>query len=198
MKKLLLSLSAFFVFITAKADSPLTSTDLARGYQDNKYVIIAKNAKGIINDELVAFLASGGNIAEKMAVINTLSWGDHAMSNAKIFHGYLIDKKKSEEKFNPSDNLCLAYLLGLGNYFKVTEAKKYAELAVAKNSKSFTFQIILALIKAQEYFETDWCMVYRVCADVKTNTGLKQDMAPSSVTAIFEYIDLYKNDCKGR
>ncbi len=198
MKKVILSISAFFFFLVLKADSPLTSTDLARGYQESKNVIAAKGAKGILSDELIQFLAGSGAIAEKIAVINTLSWGDNAMNNANKFKDFLMNKRKSEDKYSADENLCLAYLYGLGNYFKVTQAKKYAELAVGKNPKSFTFQMVLALIKAQEYFESDWCMVYKVCADVRSNTELKQDMAAPSITGIFEYIDLYKNDCKGR
>ncbi len=195
MKKVLLSISAFFFFILLKADSPITSTDLAKGYQESKNVIAAKAANGIITDELIQFLAGGVDIAEKMAVINTLSWGDYAMTNATKMFDYISLKRKTEDKFTASDNLCLAYLYALADYHKMAKPKKYAEAAVAKNSKSFTYHIILALIKAQDYFESDWCMVYKVCAEVKANTALKQDMAQPSVTGIFEYIDLYKADC---
>jgi hypothetical protein len=198
MKKLILFLLCAGVTVLVKADSPLTSTDLTLGYTNTKNVQEAKNANGTINNNLLKFLAGKGEIAEKMAVICQLGWGDQAMSNAMAFSDYLVKQKKSENKYTGDDYLCLAYIYALGNYFDMTEPLKYATKAIEKNEKSFTFQIISALIVAQVYLDDQnkWCDVFKVCDSVRTDPSLTQDMAAESVKGIFDYINMYQEECK--
>ena len=197
MKKLILILAFFTTSIFIHADSPLTSTDLTIGYQGSDFVLEAKNSGGVINEKIMNFLIGKGAIGEKMAVICQLGWGKSAMQNYKTYLQFTFDKRFTESKFTADDRLCLAYLAALGNYFDVTEAKMHSSQAVKKNSKSFTFQIIHALICAQEFLDQfKWCDVYKVCDAVRTDKKLKQDMAQGSINGIFEYIDLYKEECK--
>jgi hypothetical protein len=181
-----------------RADSPLTSTDLTLGYTNTKNVQEAKMANGTINNKLLKFLVSNGAVAEKMAVICQLGWGDQAWSNAVAFNDYLIKQKKSEDKYTADDYLCLAYIYALGNYFDMNDPLRYATKAIEKNEKSFTCQIISALIVAQVYLDdqSSWCDIYRVCDSVRTDPSLQQDMAAESVKGIFDYINIYKDECK--
>jgi len=195
MKKVLFFCFSLILFTTLKADSPLTSTDLSKGYEANKWVVEAK-ANSLITDKMSQFLIGKGSLGEKLAVICTLGWGENAAMNAYNFSVYLT-KKKPTSKRTGDDYCCLAYLQALGNYFDVKEAKMTAEFAVDKNPESFGCNIIFALIKAQEHLHNNtWCDVFKVCEAVRTNTNLKQDMKPEAVKGIFDYINIYKEECK--
>lgn len=110
---------------------------------------------------------------------------------------YLMENKKVETQTG-DDYCCVAYLSALGNYFDVNDALKDAEKAVKMNPKSFTVQIIRALIQAQALMDSpsNWCQVYKVCDEVRNNKSLKQDLAAASVAGIFDYINIYKEECK--
>jgi hypothetical protein len=196
MKKLIVLCFAWVLVQVAKADSPLTSTNLSLGYESSKWVTQAKTNTGPITGDLVKFLAGKGDLGEKLAVICTLGWGDNAATNAFEFSSYLA-KNKPAKKRTADDYCCLAYLQALGNYFEVKEAGYTAELAVEKNPNSFCCQIIWALIKAQQYLHNNtWCEVFKVCEEVRINTTFKQDMKPEAVKGIFDYINIYQEECK--
>ena len=61
---------------------------------------------------------------------------------------------------------------------------------------SYTFNIITALIKAQKAFDTDWCKVYILTDNVRKDKSLIGDMDIKAIAIIFDYMDLYKEDCK--
>lgn len=188
----------FIGFTTSlKADSPLTSTDLTKGYETSKWVIEAKANNGAITNGIMEFLANKGDIGEKVATICQLGWGENAGLNASQFMLYLMENKKVETQTG-DDYCCVAYLSALGNYFDANDALKDAEKAVKMNPKSFTVQIIRALIQAQALMDSpsNWCQVYKVCDEVRNNKSLKQDLAAASVAGIFDYINIYKEECK--
>lgn len=186
-----------------RADSPLTSTDLTLGYTDSENVAAAK-ASFVINESVLKFLTGNGPIAEKMAVICQFGWLSGSYNNATIFSEYLLKLRKSESNYTGDDYLCLAYIYALGNYLytdkemDMTEPLKYSAKAIEKNGKSYTFQIIRALIVAEvyNYDVKKWCDVYKVCDAVRTDKSLKQDMASASIKGIFDYIDIFKDECK--
>ncbi len=86
----------------------------------------------------------------------------------------------------------MAYLQALDNYFDVSQAIIFAEQALTKNPKSYTFNIICALIKAQLAFDSDWCKVYSLTNEVRLYESLFKDMDEEAIKIIFEYMDLYK------
>jgi hypothetical protein len=196
---LVFSLMSFQTF----ADSPLTSTDLAGPYRNESIVKQAMAARGKLTDELMTYLVNPKNeIAMKMAVINALGWGFNGQNNATTFlnfikakRGYANDKILMK-KASGADLLCLAYLKALDNYFKLDQAILYAEAALKKNQKSYTFNIIAALIKAQKAMDSDWCAVYTITNKVRLNAKLTQDMHADVIKNIFEYMDLYQSSCK--
>jgi hypothetical protein len=196
MKKLISLCFVVALVQVAKADSPLTSTNLTLGYESSKWVAQAQTSNGLITSDLVKFLGGKGDLGEKLAVIGTLGWGENATTNAFEFAAYLA-KNKPTKKRTGDDYCCLAYLQALANYFDVKEAGYTAELAVDKNPNSFCCQIIWALIKAQQYMQNNtWCEVFKVCEEVRINTTLNQDMKPEAMKGIFDYINIYQEECK--
>lgn len=204
MKKHFLLLLAFTALLfPALADSPLTSTNFAAAYQTEPMVAKAAAANGVLTEELAAYLADGKQpIAVQLAVINQLSWSFDGKTNAAIFHQYLLahgykSEKDLKKRGKAHELIALAYLKALDNYFDVTEAVAWADLALKKDNKSYSVQLIAALIKAQQAMDSDWCKVYRLTDAVRTNTSLKADMNEGASQLIFEYMDLYADSCAG-
>lgn len=203
MRYFLLMLLAAVTF-PALADSPITSTGFSTVYENEPIIQTARGAGGLLTDELMAYLANDNNpIDVKMAVINELGWDFNGKSNTTTFISYLKstkkykDEKTLKKKASGDILLCLAYLKAMDNYFDVKEAVVWADLALKKNTKSYTFQIITGIIKAQAAFDTDWCKVYQLTNDVRANAAnLKMDMRSEAINIIFEYMDLYSDSCK--
>lgn len=205
MKNLILLCSFFFIGISfTKADSPITSTDIASAYSSEKIVMTAEAANGILTEELMKYLNGKSNpIYLKIAVINKLSWSIDGKNNAELFWNFLQKNKKFKsvedfkKKASAEQLICYAYLKALDNYFDVKEAMDMAQLAVKKDKKSsFTINIICGLIEAQNSFDSDWCKLWKCTDKVRNNTKLKKDLAEAAITNIFEYMDLYKDECK--
>ena len=200
---LLTLITIFSITLTVFADSPLTSTDFSDAYQDEEIIIKASEANGQLTKELMKYLIKKKNpIDVKMALINELSWDIDGKSNAETFLNYLKKKNiyKNEGDFLDETEgdiiLCLAYLKALDNYNQVNDALAYAEHALKKNPKSYSFNIITALIRSQKAFDSDWCMVFTHTNNVRKDISLELDMKDKAVSIIFEYMDLYKGDCK--
>lgn len=189
-------------FVSVKADSPLTSTEFSAAYQHEKMVVYASQTNGILTPEIINFLLSKKKpIAVKMAVINQLGWDMEGKNNGDIFLAYLLEKKKYKDLEDFTENgkdfelLCFAYLKAMDNYFEVNEAFYYVQKASYKNQKSYTFNIIYALINAQREFDNDWCEVYLSTDRVRKDNTLQMDMSPEAIRIIFEYMDLYAEYC---
>jgi len=195
-------ISLVFTCKSVYADSPLTSTNISKAYQDLSIVIKASEAEGILTNELIEYLLNEKNpIANKIALINELGWDIDGKNNAAIFLDYLIQKQgygDQEDFLNNGKDfelLSMAYLKALDDYFNVSEALIYAERALSKNSESYTYNIITALIEAQIATRGDWCKVYKSTDQVRTKTSLETDMRDEAVTIIFDYMDSYKKYC---
>lgn len=195
----------FFLFGSvnvSRADSPLTSTDFSAAYESEAILTEATQANGTLTEELMAYLAGDNPIDVKMAVISRLSWSIDGKQNAVSYWNYLSKTRKyaSEKAFKKKGKghelLCMAYLKALDNYFDVTEAVEYAKLAEDKEPKSYTVQLIAALIKAQKAFDDNWCQVYRLTDNVRSNKSLKMDMRPEASQLIFDYMDIYSGYCE--
>ncbi|MEZ4830038.1 MAG: hypothetical protein R3C61_27710 [Bacteroidia bacterium] len=185
------------------ADSPLTSTGISAAYKDSKIVQMASKTKGELTVELMNYLIKSKNPTDvKIAVINELGWDFDGKNNSATFFDYLKKKKKykNEDDFlrNGSADLliCMAYLKALDDYFDVEAALTFAQKAKEKNGGSYTIQIMCALIEAQRAMDSDWCEVYNLTNNVRINESLKRDMRQDAMDIIFEYMDLYKDECK--
>jgi hypothetical protein len=203
-KFLLIALLLFSFSVVSKADSPLTSTDLATAYANESIMKTAESANGKLNNELMKYLCNSSNpIAIKLAVINKLGWDFNGKINAEIFWSYLQKNNKYKnlsdfEKKGSADLLiCYAYIKALDNYFDVNEALKFAKLAIKKDKKKrYSVHIVAALIEAQKLFDSSWCDVWKSTDKVRQNKKLAKDLKEEVITNIFEYMDLYKDDCK--
>lgn len=204
LKRTLAAVFAAAVLAAAAfADSPLTSTDFAEAYIDEPIVAAAGEANGVINDRLMAYLASEYNpIDVKMAVINKLGWQLSGRNNSKLFLDYLqrsrgySDEKKFYKKGRADELLSYAYLRALDNYFEVDEALRFAERALKRDKgSSRTFQLIAGLIRAQKAMDSNWCEVYQITDRIRNNQRLMNDMRTRAVDIIYEYMDIYGDSC---
>lgn len=189
-------LSTQFLF----ADSPLTSTEISKAYKDSEIVQKATKAKGVLNDELMEYLSNDKNpIDLKIALINELGWDFYGQYNSLLFYMYL--KKNGMKDINEASAdilICYAYLMAMDDYFDVEKALSYAKKAKAKNDKSYTIQIITALIEAQRIIRNKeaWCDIYNFTNDVRENKALTIDIKQEAIDIIFKYMDGYKKYCK--
>jgi len=55
--------------------------------------------------------------------------------------------------------------------------------------------MVWALIHAQQAIDSDWCEVYKLTDRVRENKELVQDMKEEAIAIIFEYMDLYQDNC---
>ncbi len=185
----------------AKADSPITSTPIYQAYLENPYVSLALK-KGVLNDTIAGYLLNDTvSIDKKAAVINALGWDFNGKNNATEFFKYIQKKYNFSKAFDldgvsGDDVFCLGYLTIMDNYFETEKPIKILKIAKTKNPKSYTVNIILALVEAQKAMDTDWCAVWRLAASVKDNGNLVYDMDTNAVKIIFDYMELYESSCK--
>jgi hypothetical protein len=204
LSKVVLALS-FTLFLTpAHADSPITSTEISSAYADVAIVQVAKGTAGLLNDQLMQYLVDEKNpIDVKMAIINELNWTPDGKNNTKTFVDYL----KQHTRYNSNDAilkqapadilLAIAYINAVENRHDAKDAMAFAEVALAKNNKSYTVQIVSGIIKAQVMFDVSWCEAFRATDNVRQNAAnLTMDMRTEAVENIFNYMDLYQRDCK--
>ena len=165
---------------------------------------MAVASEGEITQPILEYLDDEKNLIDvKMAVINALGWDFDGLQNAQLFYFYANRNKKFKDtddfaqNARPDQRLCYAYLLALDNYFDVTSAAAIATAAAQteKTANSYTFQLISALIKAQLAMDYDWCQVYSLTNAVRNNKRLQKDFRMAAIPIIFEYMDLYAEEC---
>ena len=203
MRNVVLSLFLLLgVVFKSQADSPLTSTYFAETYNDEDIVNQALLAKGQLTTLLMDYLINESNpIAVKLAVINALGWQYEGKNNCATFLKYLGKKKKMKtpekvlKKGSAHIIICMAYLKAMDDYFDVREAAKWSKVAQEKDPRSYSLNLIAAVIQAQVAFDTDWCQVFQLTDAVRNNTNLEVDMRDQSAAIIFNYMDLYQSSC---
>ena len=195
----------FFLLLSSIcfADSPLTSTGFSKAYLNEPILVKASKSKGILSKELMFYLTDESNPVDiKVALINKLGWSLKGKNNATIFLKYLIQEQNYKNKEEFFDNgkgdhlLCFSYLKALDDYNDVTDAIRYSGYASSKNPKSYTYQMISALIYAQKVIYSDRCQVYKLTDEVRRNNSLIRDMKEEAISIIFDYMDLYKHNCQ--
>jgi len=199
----------FFVIIfissisinNAKADSPLTFTWFYKAYSDVSIVQEASKTKGKLTIHLMDYLSDSSKpIDIKVAIINQLGWNTKGKNNSKVFLNYILKKHSYNtiskfKKGRADDLICYAYLKGMDNYSNVEEAYKFSQLAVLKESNSYTINLISCLLKSQSIIY-DFCGVYKTMNELSLKKDLKMDFRPEGTKIIYEYINGYKKYCK--
>lgn len=221
-KYLLGLLSIFSLFLlpnSAKADSPLTSTDIANYYQDIEVISTAQNKK-IIDEKILNFLLSSAPLDEKSAVINALGWNFDGQNNSYLFLEGLAKSKGLNitdltiEHLNYSDKFVLGYLLAMDDYlylspldrnsaielFRVTPLELLTSVAI-ELPDNFTAHFIRALVEGQNNLENpeSWCNIYQTHQLVLNQFPLyKRNLRPLAIENIMDYINLYGEYCQGK
>ena len=84
----------------------------------------------------------------------------------------------------------------MDDYFFAARAIEVLELAEEQNMNSYTVNIILAIVTAQDYMEFSFCTVWKLAEAVQNNKALDNDMREEAVDIIFDYLKLYKSSCE--
>ena len=197
----------------ARADSPLTSTDLATSYSDLPAVAEARQTHQC-NGAVLEFLLSGAPNDQKAAVVNALGWQD--AQNAELFlqgfaHAHNLDPERLEPKnLSASDRFVAGYLMALEGYLdlkplrpngKGVWGKKPLELldgAAKELPDDFAVQYVRALVKAQEVMDKSWCQVFKLPKGVLDRFPAgKRNLRPGAVESVQGYLSLYEKECPG-
>ena len=185
----------------AFSQSPLTDINFYTCYSDFPMVKEA-HEKGIINQDIARELMKPDLASDvKAAIINALSFDILGKNNTPAYVEYL----KSYHRFShlgifadslSADELfCIAYLMVMDDYLNPEKSYIYFEKAIAKDSGSYTYQMIFALVKAQTLSLTDRCGAWDLVEAVLENKDLKDLMLPESIKMIREKMQVYHQFC---
>jgi len=207
--------SIFFVFFLTfntylLADSPLTSSNIHSGYLHKKEIQDAINDGRLTNKWKDYLISPTNDLDMKIAVISAIVAENRLnyevmpefFTDAEEFLVYMQNKagyKSFDEFLNKADGdmlIVTAYLIAMVDYddFRsLATALDIAKMGADKLPKSYTANIVYALIKAQNA-DGDYCEIYKATDSVRRDKSLNQDMSDGAVKAIFDYMDLYYDD----
>jgi len=208
MKKILLLIISICTFSLSWGDSPLTYTEFHKAYIDIPIVQKALNSKGKISKETMSYLASETNPLDvKLAIINAIGWSNDGSKKSEAYLNYVVKTKKYIAGINENrlafkwnataDELIIfAYIRAMEDYFDVTYANEFAQLALQKNPNSLAVNLISGIIKAQGLFLlNEWCYASAQFNLIKKNTQLKTDLRKEGEIIICEYVQSMGANC---
>lgn len=187
--------------VTAKADSPITSTYFAVNYYEYPIVIAAETARSLTREVADYLLNEDNPIDVKAAVINAIGWNYEGNGNAQTFKEMIAKSKgATTQQLNLNDLsahelMCLGYFIAMDNYFIVEEAINILEMSAAKNENSFTINMILTMVKGQQAMDTNFCKVWTLTSDLLNDKSLERDIKTAAIQTVVDYMILYKMDC---
>ncbi|MBE9194118.1 hypothetical protein IQ219_01990 [Synechocystis sp. LEGE 06083] len=200
--------------MASRADSPLTSTDLAGAYSDIAAVAWAQQYR-IMSPLIVDFLLGDRPLGEKTAVINAIGWNIDGTNNAEQFLVALARKKGKPPThldlgdLTPEELFLVGYLLALDDYLNLgplsaqggndlwrsTPVQLLSKAAYAL-PENFTVQFVRSLVTGQAWFGSSWCALYLEPANVLANfPPEKRNLRPQAVQNAMEYLNLYESYC---
>ncbi len=198
-KLLFLTFALIFVTKSVSADSPLTSTTFSDAYKDLQMVTLAKSA-GQMNPQIASYLhAVSIPIEKKAAVINALGWDHVGENNSLAYCNFVFGKLMSESELyslSAAEAFVIGYLSAMDAYMNPEGALPFLKRARNLLGNSYTINIIYALVKAQKAAEGDFCKAWSYCNKVFMNSSLDMDMREDARKIIYDYMVLYKGDCK--
>lgn len=200
--------------IPARADSPLTSTDLASAYVDLPIVALAKQQK-VLQGKVLYFLLSDAPNDRKAAVINALGWDIDGKDNAYRFLEGLASVRGRQlhditlADLSSSDRFVVGYLLAMDDYFNLAPLQsetseplwsdtplELLSQAAAALPDDFTVHFVRAIVQGQANFSSSWCSIYLAPQQVLEQFPVqKRNMRPEAVADAMEYLSLYKDSC---
>lgn len=180
-----------------QADSPLSSTPFHDDYTDVDIVLKAEQLN-IVNKEISDYLHKESNPLDiKAAVINALGWeanGNYERYCQLVFNRLIIEA--DIPSLNKGDAFTIGYLIAMENYLSPNKALSFLKRAKELDKESFTINIIYNLVRAQIVMEKDFCKVWRYTNKVFNNKSLNDDMRNDAKKVIYDYVVLYKKNCK--
>jgi hypothetical protein len=186
---------------SAYASSPIKSISFYKAYDSCAMVSKAFNANAL-TDSVASFLLNDSiSIGLKAAVINALTLNGKGKENAPLMMQHLLKKYGIANGFDlnllsADDIFCLGYFTITDNQEQVEKSLNVLKMAQDKKPKSYTIAMIIALTKAEEFYKTDLCKAYQVCANVKSDKFLEIDIKQTALDMIFSLTDTYKTACK--
>lgn len=198
---------------SAKADSPLTSTNFSQAYQDVELVNLATNKQ--LTPALMAALSDPMISNDvRAAIINALGWSTEGQNNAVVYLDYLAKRYQQNrlslkvETLRTEEIFALGYLLAMDDYFTLkaiggtgeleqSDALTLLSIASARQPNDFTIALIYKLVQSQVYLAdfAQWCDVYKTVSTVVKNFPPERNMRPPAVDIIMEYIQNYQEYC---
>lgn len=187
----------------ALGDSPITSTDFFRAYQDVEIVQQARSQR-LLDAGMASFLSdSTQRIDVKAALINALSWEAMGQNNTVFYTRFLKERYQVSvddqllERLSPHELMCLGYITVMEDYFTPQRALPYLEKAHAARPQSFTIAMIYALVRSQvAMLSNQWCRTWQECESVLKDPTLTVEMRQDGIAMIREYMVLYQSDCE--
>jgi hypothetical protein len=193
-KIILIACTLILTLNIAKADSPLTSTEFYKAYQDIPEVQEAIKAQGRLTPQLLKYLSDTSQRLEyKLAVINALGWEKCSKQDAQLFRDYVLEQRFGNEfrqimmhrldaieKFRSGradDLICYSYMSAMENYSNPSQWYSYADIAISRKPNSVCTEIIAALIRAQVLNDIYmYCDGYKGLQNLRNSNSLIQDM----------------------
>jgi hypothetical protein len=194
-----------------RADSPLSSTDLAAAYLDLAVVRDVRTSRELDADALT-LLVGAGHTDQKAAVVSALGWGGDAARRALPFvkavaaaRGVRADDLRLDQ-LTASDRFVLGYLLAMGTnpgpltpgangLWGATPRELLAQAASAL-PRDFTVQYVRGLAEAQAAMSTSWCAAYMATQPVLQRFPPPQrNLRAKAVAQAQAYMDGYKKEC---
>lgn len=179
------------------ADSPITSTSLHIGYEDNELVKAAMETK-VLSEKQLKFLAGSASLPDKLAIISAFGWGNEGSEIFKNLSEGIIAARGGEDKLTTDDNLVLAYAQANDDYFDMSKTSKYFDKINFENEKRESALWVLNLCVMQVMLDdmSKWCDIYRRSEAIKSADWIERDMNPvTTAKGIFSYLDIYAGTC---
>ncbi|WP_299486872.1 hypothetical protein [Acaryochloris sp. IP29b_bin.137] len=199
----------------ARADSPLTSTQLADAYQDLPIVQLARRQK-VAEGEILAFLIGDAPTDQKAAVINALGWDIQGQRNGYRFvaglaaaRGLTLQEIRLQH-LRSVDRFVLGYLLAMDDYFKLSPLSKTGHEALWQASPlqlvsqaaydlpdDFTVHFVRSMVQGQREFARSGCSIYLEPQEVLAQFPLQQrNMRSQAVDQAMQYLKNYESYCQ--
>lgn len=209
------ALTVLLPMAPARADSPLTSTNLAAAYPDLSVVQLARQKK-VAAGEILAFLLGDAPTDQKAAVINALGWHIKGQQNGHRFVAGLAAargltlKELRLQHLRPVDRFVLGYLLAMDDYFQLSPLSKTAQKELWKASplqlvsqaaydlpNDFTVHFVRSLVQGQGEFARSWCSIYLEPQQVLAQFPRQQrNMRSQAVAQALQYLQNYESYCQ--
>jgi len=201
----------------SSADSPLTSTVFYEVYADIEAVDEA-NLYGDITKVVFNFLESEATLDKKMAVINALGYAntlaldsyESMLIDAHQLDSNVFDRLRTvhydeapnlestkEFKLTGDQFFCWAYLQALAEYTEPKQAYNALYLSnILKPDNEATYYVI-GLVGAQIMMSdfSKWCDMFLFMKRIHSGTYTEGILRAEAKQIIFNYINLYAEDC---